>query len=237
MANLSIFTSTTQDGNVSFKWGRSAMVIKNREAFLAKHDLSLQQTVALHTQDLVTIQSVSGLDAGRGMTSLKTAVKADAILTQSSNLALWLLTADCLPLVIFDPQTQTLGIAHLSLKTIDQQLPTLLVAYCAEHYGCQTKNLQMHIGPGIHQGSYQRKHWSHKKYPAWQPYVIETTAHTWAIDLHGYVLSQLLTAGIDKAHIFLDPTNTYTSPEYFSHSRSKDQQLTEGRFATVAIMS
>jgi len=43
-------------------------------------------------------------------------IYADAVITQSSQLALFVLTSDCLPIVLYDPMTQSIGVIHAGWK-------------------------------------------------------------------------------------------------------------------------
>jgi YfiH family protein len=76
-------------------------------------------------------------------------VKADAILTSTPGIILLMRFADCLPILLYDSVSHTIGIVHVGwLGTVRK---TILVAVekLIETFGVDPKNLSAGIGPSI----------------------------------------------------------------------------------------
>ena len=111
--------STVSDGNLSYKWGEKNDVLTNRTNFLSKLSLELNDCVALSTRDSDIAVIVSSNDRSKGMTNIDDAIPGDALITTDTSIALFLLTADCLPIIYFDPNNNVLALAHLSWKATE----------------------------------------------------------------------------------------------------------------------
>ena len=105
-------------------------------------------------------------------------------------------------------------------------------------FGSDPKDILAYIGPGIHKESYIIDRPAELKIlPDWQRFLTEIGTDKIQIDIVGYNQAQMLKAGLLPENIFIDPTDTATSNDYFSHYRS--ERITgepEGRFATVVVL-
>lgn len=75
--------------------------------------------------------------------------RADAIMTNRKNVFLLMLFADCFPIMISDPLTHTVGIAHAGWKGALNNVVGELVQAMARTYHTSPKSLRAVIGPGI----------------------------------------------------------------------------------------
>jgi copper oxidase (laccase) domain-containing protein len=200
--------STISDGNMSFLYSEQDVVLRNRRAFLAKNGLTLTDCVCMRTQDDCNIIEVTSEDVGKGMNEIETAIRGDALVTQDKDLALFLVTADCIPAVIVDNSKNILCLAHLSKMNTGKKFLTHIIHYFTRAYKSHSNDLAVAFGPAIHKESYSS-------------------------DLIGDNLRQLRKEGIKNANITVNPTNTFASRYYFSHHRSKQTNEYEGRFATI----
>lgn len=211
------YISDLSDGNMSFDYGEREAVIKNRKNFLIKTRIPSERVVNLFVQHGTKIIDATQSLAGTGVFSSETAIKADALVTREKNLALMLLTADCLPIVMFDPNNSVLGLAHVSRLNSVHGFAQTLVTYFTKNYGSNPSNIQVYIGPSIYKSSY--------KIPEFPD----------GFDLIGENLKQLQFKGILDDNIFAESPDTVTSKEFFSHYRAVRENESEGRFATVAM--
>jgi copper oxidase (laccase) domain-containing protein len=72
--------------------------------------------------------------------------------------------------------------------------------------------------------------------PEWQPYIEDLASGETTIDLIAFNRDQLIELGVQEENISIDPVDTVTSDDYFSHYRSVRTGELEGRFATVLAL-
>jgi copper oxidase (laccase) domain-containing protein len=233
--NIRLAFSTVRDGNMSFRWGAKSEVAGNREKFLEKLGLIPEDCVGMSLTHGLTIKSVDAAAKGVGLRQ-PNGMAADCLVTKEKGLVLFLLTADCLPVILYDPARAVLALAHISRKNIGQQFVEKIINKLSARFGCQPKNVVVGIGPGIHQKSYKHTDAPEKQQLDWQPYLKEVADGQTAIDLVGYTAAQLLAAGILQNNMEISEIDTAASKEFFSHCRAKRTGEPEGRFATVAGM-
>jgi polyphenol oxidase len=81
--------------------------------------------------------------------------KADAIVTNSSDITLFMRFADCVPILLFDPVTQVIGIAHAGWQGTVQKILEVTIQTMRSQYGCKPGDIQAGIGPSICVDCYQ----------------------------------------------------------------------------------
>lgn len=227
--------STRKEGNMSFKYadGDEVKVISNREDFLKKIGLSLDDCIGMGVKDDNKITEVGEELKGRGMRRREDAIITDCFLTHERGIFLWLLTADCLPIIFFCENPFVLALAHLGWKSTDLELSQKVISRL-ESQGASPKNIIVGIGPGIYKESYLLQNPKQKDDPKWRDFIKKTVNGLFSIDIIGYNVKRLLEAGIPKENILMSGIDTASSQEYFSHRRSdEEKQKKEARFATV----
>ena len=218
---------------MSFKWGEIEEVIRNRKTFLEKNGFHLEDCVVMqveHGEKIVIVDSSSK------NTLTEFAISADALITKEKNLTLFLLTADCLPITLYDPKNEVIALAHLGWKPTDLKLIVKVIEELKNKFGSDPIELIAHIGPGIHKESYIFKNLTQKNSPEWLPFLEDIPSGETKIDLVGYNRAQMLAAGLLEDNIFIDSADTAISDEYYSHYRSVRMGEKEGRFATVLTL-
>ncbi|MFW6299446.1 MAG: peptidoglycan editing factor PgeF [Oceanicaulis sp.] len=150
---------TTRKGGVSegpyeslnLSWSRGddkANVEENRRRLAA----------ALGGPDLVFLNQVHGADVVKVDAKPKgrwSAGEADAQMTDRPGLALCAQTADCVPVLLFDPVRPAVAAVHSGWRgTVKGVLAATLAAMKAA-YGCEPATIQAAIGPAISQANYR----------------------------------------------------------------------------------
>jgi YfiH family protein len=79
----------------------------------------------------------------------QTPQRADAILTDNSDITLMMRFADCVPILIFDPVRHAIGIAHAGWKGTIDGVSTALVKQMRRAFGSRPEHLKAGIGPSI----------------------------------------------------------------------------------------
>lgn len=224
-------TSTISDGNMSLRFDEAGAAIKSRECFLTTHNIDWQKHICMRCNHGDTIQVVDT----HTKTDTNRMLDAEVLITQESEFALALLTADCLPALFFDNTTHTLALAHFSRQTIANELPKKVVVFLEENFGVLAEDIQVSVGPHIHKKSYT--------FPLPQPPLPQTidtyTEHTDTniyIDLPAAHSAQLTAAGIKKENIHYSSVDTATSPNHFSHYEASRKNGLDGRIMTISMM-
>lgn len=210
--------STNESGNMSFEYGEKDKVVENRRVFLDEIRIPVERAVFLDVQHGTKIIRATNNLGGVGFYSQQTAIKADGIITKEKNLALIVLTADCIPAIFYDSANDVLGLAHISRHNTEAGFAQAFVSFLKRECGTNLQGLKVFFAPSIQKESYILP-----EYPQ-------------GFDLTGENVNQLLLKGVAEENIYVDPTNTARTFEFFSHYRSIRGGEREGRFATVVML-
>ena len=92
-------------------------------------------------------------DAPREPGTLHT--KADGILTDKTALTLFMRFADCVPILLYDPDKKVIGIVHAGWQGTYKQIARVAVEKMAACYGSEPAEILVGIGPSICQDCYE----------------------------------------------------------------------------------
>ncbi len=220
---LTVLISKTRDGNMSYKWGERGTVLENRSKFLSGAGVSLSDCVFTslsHGDEMIEV----------GKKHKGKSVECDAIVTKEVGVALFMLTGDCYPVVVYDEEANKVALIHLGYLGVGNKLVQKVVRSFSD-----PARLWVYIGPGVRKESYVFENPIQKDNPLWKPYLSELGQEKFSIDLPGFIVDQLKEMEVEN--IVDCGVDTATSGEYFSHYRSVRSGESEGRFATVAVLS
>lgn len=77
--------------------------------------------------------------------------ECDALVTNVPGVALMVFTADCTPVLLYDPVTGAVGAAHAGWRGTVQAIAAKTVEAMVKNYGCKPENIRAAIGPNIAQ--------------------------------------------------------------------------------------
>lgn len=77
--------------------------------------------------------------------------QCDALITNDPGTALAVFTADCTPVLLWDPVTGAVGAVHAGWRGTAAKLAGKTAKAMCDRYGCQPENLRAAIGPNIAQ--------------------------------------------------------------------------------------
>jgi YfiH family protein len=81
--------------------------------------------------------------------------RGDALITATPRLALAVRTADCLPVLLFDPGVPAAGVVHAGWRGTVRRIAEKTVAALRASYGADPARMHAVIGPGIHSCCYE----------------------------------------------------------------------------------
>lgn len=79
----------------------------------------------------------------------------DALITDSPGLLLAVQVADCLPILLADPERRVVAAIHAGWRGTAQRITEKTVGRMQLEFGCEPRRLRVAIGPGIHACCYE----------------------------------------------------------------------------------
>jgi len=185
-------------------------VTENRRRFCDALGVNLDSLVIAQQIHGDTIAVVDGSQAGRGAHSHEDAIPdTDGMITTSRSVALGVLTADCVPVMIFDPIAGAVGVAHAGWRGALSRIAAKAVLRMRDAFGTKPADCMIALGPFIGSCCYEVgedviAQFRHEFGP--EPCVGENR-----LDLRRAVEIQLIDAGIEKHNISFVETGHTTS--------------------------
>lgn len=207
-------------------------VNENRRRLLA--------ALGLAGRPLVTVRQVHGdrLVVVRGAKEAEevAAQAADGILTASAEVALAVLTADCLPVLLLDPRHRAVGAVHSGWRGTVLRIVGRAVRRMGDEFGTTPGDILAALGPGIGPCCYEVDRPVLTRFAEAFPgqaegFLTERDGDRAHLDLRAAVLADLKDSGVLDENVTVVDACTSCQPErYFSHRR---QGGSTGRMAAV----
>src|SRR3990170_815445 len=160
-------------------------------------------------------------------------VEADAIITGLKNVAIGILTADCVPVLIYDPIKRAAGISHAGWKGAALGIASKTVKAMTDEFGSNPSDILAAIGPSIGVCCYNVnpdvENEFKKRYIDASLYIKEGR-----LDLEGMNLLDLMQAGLKKENISVSSICTSCRNDLFFSYR-KDALITGRQMSFVTI--
>ena len=153
----------------------------------------------------------------------------DGLLTKSKNIYLFVVVADCLPIVFFDPKQQMVGVVHAGWKGSSQNIAGGMVKNFAE-IGSDPKDILVGIGPSICQKHYEV---GREVAVLFEQGNIKEDNHKFYLDLRKINNSQLIESGINPNNIDNINFCTFEEKDAFYSWRREKPNLS-GEFGLIA---
>lgn len=167
------------------------------------------------------------------------AVEADAMVTNRHDIVLGILTADCSPVLLADPEAGIVGAAHAGWKgAVGGIVPATVQAMIA--LGADPKNIRAAIGPTISAANYEIGPETAAEIVALDPMAknhiaIPAGKQREHFDIPGFLQEQLLLAGVGLVGDL--GLCTYSdATRYFSHRRATHEGRPTGRQIALIAM-
>ena len=201
------------------KDGAMKLSADNRRRFLEK--FGIEENLAIRA-DLVhgnAVGIVSNQQSG------KIIKKTDGLITTDKNLFLTITVADCLPIFIYEPEKEIVGLIHAGWRNLAENILEKTIKKMNENFGSLPENILIGIGPGISQCHFEVKNDLLKEF---RPYLEETLRKSNGknfLDLKKIAEIKLINSGLKKENIEISSECTFCLPEkYFSFRRDKPKE-------------
>jgi polyphenol oxidase len=156
-------------------------------------------------------------------TDLVFLASADAIITKEKQLPLLIRTADCLPVMIYDPKNEIIANIHAGWRSQSKNIITQTIQKMKSKYGSLAEDLCIFSGPSLAKCC---AHFSdpYTELPHWMhPFILEsdTESEKQRVDLKSALKFELQENGVHEIHMEISPICTCCSEEDW-HSVRKD---------------
>ncbi|OGI09562.1 MAG: hypothetical protein A2X41_06465 [Candidatus Margulisbacteria bacterium GWE2_39_32] len=188
---------------------------------------SMIQDFALNNAISVQAEQVHGSNISISTDKSSLFFKAsDAIITIEKNHALFIRTADCVPVLMYDRKTKAICAAHAGLKgTIERIVPTC-INKMQEIYGSSIADIYIYIGPCIHQCCYEVDQpiiEKIKEFPFYQEIISPSRNDHFMLDLQSFNIKLIKSMGIAEENIFsLDLCTGCRDDLFYSFRKRKE---------------
>ena len=164
----------------------------------------------------------------------------DAIVTKLNNIGIGVLTADCVPIFLYDPKKKIISCVHAGWKgTLNGIIENTMDKFLK--LNSNARDLVVAIGPCINHQHYEVSHDFYNKFVAQSKnngrFFIMSNDKKYLFNIRSYINAKLIGLGIKNIdHIKMD---TFSNKEnFFSYRRSKKYHDKDyGRCISVIIMS
>ena len=244
---VTAFSSTRQGGysegrygefNINRYCGDSEESIKrNREALcqllgiddhslLMPHQVHLAE-IAVVDREMLTLPTEEILQKLDGI---------DALMTNEAGVCIGVSTADCIPVLLYDPIQRASCAIHAGWRGTVQRIVEKAVARMTEVFGSDPQNLIAQIGPGIHLESFEVGEEVYQTFEkeGFPMELISKKYEKWHIDLPECNRLQLVAAGIPETHIAVSPVCTFQQSDTFFSARKLS--INSGRIFTGILL-
>lgn len=161
--------------------------------------------------------------------------ECDALITDQPDTPLMVMSADCIPILVYDPLQRVIGAIHAGRAGALSAILPKTIERMAQTYGTRIENVRISMGPSIHGCCYEinpqiAAEVEEKGYKE----ALREEKEKLFLDVNTVLLKQLHTMGISSPHIeVINECTACCSDTYFSYRA--DQQYT-GRIAGVIVL-
>ncbi len=205
------FISTKSAGNIGFHCGdERSKVAANRKALVKAVGFKIDKLVTarqVHGNKVAVVNSRSAGKEVRG---------ADALVTKTSGLCVMVRTADCVPLLFYDPVKKVIGAAHAGWRGTSLKIAQKTVQAMVR-LGSKPKDIKVGIGPSIGPCCYEVKKDVAVIFPL---YICK--GNRYFVDLKRENKDQLIEAGVPKSNIEVSGICTKDNCKTFFSSRASN---------------
>lgn len=160
----------------------------------------------------------------------------DGLITNEPGLALTIFSADCIPVLLYDPVKKVIAAVHAGWRGTAGDIAGKAARLMQEHYGSAPGDILTAIGPGISQCCFE----THADVPdamidilgdLAKPYITCLENGKFKVDLKGINAALLTRAGVSPEHIEISGDCTACLPgKYWSH------RITQGHRGSQAAI-
>ena len=232
--------------NLAFHVGDEPKHVRENRAIIAEY-------LGVEPERISCGNQVHGLKAveitedlvGAGAFGEDTAIDdCDAVFTKLPNVPLFLFTADCVAVGIYDAKHHAIATVHAGWRGAIGHLPVLTIEAMKEAYGTEFKDCYIYLGPSIGPESFEVDVELGKRFElAWCGMTDRSVADIVNypgdkldkayINLWNFIAEGLMVNGVPKENIAIGGTDTVTDRDCYSYRRESGKT---GRMALFGML-
>lgn len=201
-------------------------VLNNRQTLADELTIPLAHFVCANQTHSANVVKVTSALKGRGAFSAEDAIAdTDALYTREKNIVLCTFTADCVPIVFYDPTLSLIGVIHSGWQGTVKEIARHTFQTIIKDEGCNPQNLHIHIGAALSQEKFEVDEDVYHKFKTlgyadeWMYFNPATKKYH--IDNQQVVKKQCELTGIPSENISVDATCTFKSDSGFSYREDR----------------
>ena len=232
--------------NLAFHVGDEPKHVRENRAIIAEY-------LGVESKRISCGNQVHGLKAveiteeliGAGAFGEDTAIDdCDAVFTKLLNVPLFLFTADCVAVGVYDAKHHAIATVHAGWRGAIGHLPVLTIEAMKEAYGTEFKDCYIYLGPSIGPESFEVDVELGKRFElAWRGMTDRSVADVVNypgdkldkayINLWNFIAEGLMVNGVPKENISIGGTDTVTDRDCYSYRRESGET---GRMALFSML-
>ncbi len=207
-------------------------IAENRRRFLSVFDgdFTLASVWQIHSADVRVVKDLDDAKDGE--------YKMDALVSDVKGVLLGAKTADCVPVLLGDPQTKAFAAIHAGWRGTVLSIALNAIKKMRENYGMNPADLIAAIGPAAGCKNYEIGQdvidEFNEKFPNSAHLFTPTRENHALIDLHTANKEQLVSVGVLPENIYIAPLCTMERTDlFFSYRKEKKLYGKTGRLMSV----
>ncbi len=161
--------------------------------------------------------------------------ECDALITNQIDLPLMVMTADCTPILLYDPDAHAIAAIHAGRAGAFQNIIKNSITMMAEHFDSKSENIIAVLGPSICQNCYEvnEKIYEEAKHLRYDNTVLQKEDRFF-LHVNQILVQQLQECGVAKSHI--EVMQHCTSCEHHTFFSYRADSGTTGRQAGIIML-
>ena len=232
--------------NLAFHVGDEPKYVRENRAIIAEYLGVEPKRISCGNQvhGLKAVEITEAL-VGAGAFGEDTAIAdCDAVFTKLPNVPLFLFTADCVAVGIYDAKNHAIATVHAGWRGAIGHLPVLTIEAMKEAYGTEFKDCYIYLGPSIGPDSFEVDVELGKRFElAWCGMTKRSVSDVVDypgdkldkayINLWNFIAEGLMVNGVPKENIAIGGTDTVTDRDCYSYRRESGKT---GRMALFGML-
>lgn len=174
----------------------------DREDFISENKSRIATALRFGSRPLILLDQIQQdqiLLLREPIIPLPSPLEYDAVITNSPNIFLGILTADCLPIFAIDQKRKVIAAIHAGRQGTSLQITTKVLKKMKEDFGCSSKDFLVSLGPSIGPCCYEID--GEVFHPEWKLFSTPRGLGKWMVDLAQINIAQTKSEGIKEEQI------------------------------------
>jgi len=225
--------SMPYQGSMALHTGEDSETIKqNRDSFksLFPKGSSFVSVLQVHGSNIIDIKERRDI----GWDRLDRAIQADALVTATPSVVLTILTADCVPILLFDKKKRVISAVHAGWRGTADNIIVKTLEYMKKSYHSNPIDIIASIGPAIGECCYEVDSSVASKFKRYPQFTIAKADDKFMLDLKGINREQMIEFGVTDSNI--ETINLCTSCENSKLFSYRKECGCTGRFISAIML-